>query len=300
MPAFYVKENSEGVYVVVDGKQRIETLFDFIDNKFKLGKLSILKDHARRCFSDLPPIEQNKIEDCTLTVNVIKAPTSDRVTFDLFDRVNRGGTNLNNQEMRNALYQGTSTRLVDELAQNDMFLLATERIIPAKHMKDRYLIIRFLAFYLWNEHLSIEVGSGKKIDYKSNLEDFLGETMSFLNDYNFEDELIENLKAVFKECMYHAAEYLIPLGGFRLPIVEGKRKRPINMAFFESFSYLMAKMSSINKGKVHKAYSSMVGNEDYVDSLTNSIDSRRQTIVRYNLINNYLRNTECDAGQIQD
>ena len=36
LPAFYVKENPEGVYVVVDGKQRLSTLFDFIDGKFKL------------------------------------------------------------------------------------------------------------------------------------------------------------------------------------------------------------------------------------------------------------------------
>lgn len=155
LPAFYVKENPEGVYVVVDGKQRLGTLFDFIDNKFKLEGLSILKNHIKRYFSDLSLIEQNKIEDYTLTINVIKAPTSDRVTFDLFSRVNRGGTNLNNQEMRNALYQGTSTRLIDELAQNDNFLRATEYTIPSKHMKDRYLVIRFLAFYLWNEHLSI-------------------------------------------------------------------------------------------------------------------------------------------------
>lgn len=295
LPAFYVKESPEGVYVVVDGKQRLGTLFDFIDNKFKLEKLSILKNHVKCYFSDLSPIEQNKIEDYTLTINVIKAPTSDRVTFDLFDRVNRGGTNLNNQEMRNALYQGTSTKLIDELALNDNFLRATERTIPSKHMKDRYLIIRFLAFFLWNEHLSIDIESEQKLEYKSNLEDFLGKTMSFLNGLSSQDELIECLKVVFNECMYYAAEYVIPLGGFRLPSEEGKQKRPINMAFFESFSYLIAKMGNVNEREVRKAYSLMMDNSEYVNSLTYSVDSRKQTHLRYDMINTYLRNTECDA-----
>ncbi len=296
LPAFYVKENPEGVYVVVDGKQRLETLFDFIDNRFKLEKLSILKDHDKHNFSDLSPIEQNKIEDYTLIINVIKAPTSDRVTFDLFDRVNRGGTNLNNQEMRNALYQGTSTKLIDELALNLHFLHATEKAIPAKHMKDRYLILRFLAFYLWNEHLSEDIDSEQKLDYKSNMEDFLGKTMLFLNKFNFQDEIIEHLKIVFDECMEHAAEYVLPLGGFRLPTEKDKTyKRPINMAFFESFSYLLAKMSNINECEVRKAYTSMIRNNVYVKSLTYSVDSRQQTFLRYDEIKTYLRNTGCNA-----
>ncbi|MCE9139257.1 DUF262 domain-containing protein, partial [Bacteroides thetaiotaomicron] len=81
-------------------------------------------------FADLTPLEQNKIEDCSLTLHVIKAPTSDRVTFDLFDRVNRGGTRLNNQEMRNALYQGNATKLINRLAKKEAFVEATEGSIP--------------------------------------------------------------------------------------------------------------------------------------------------------------------------
>lgn len=291
LPAFYVKENPEGVYVVVDGKQRLSTLFDFIDGKFKLEGLSILKDHVKSYFSDLSPIEQNKIEDYTLTINVIKAPTSDRVTFDLFDRVNRGGTNLNNQEMRNALYQGTSTRLIDELAENMNFLDATENTIPPKHMKDRYLILRFLAFYMWNEHLSVDIETGLRLEYKSNLEDFLGKTMAYLNNLTSQDKLIARLRIVFNDCMYYAAKYVVPLGGFRLPSDGGRQKRPINMAFFESFSYLIAKMDEVNENHVREVYFSILSNKEYVNSLTYSVDSRKQTYLRYEIIKSYLKKT---------
>ncbi|MGG6545981.1 UNVERIFIED_CONTAM: DUF262 domain-containing protein, partial [Prevotella sp. 15_C9] len=148
--------DEKGVYLIVDGKQRLSTLFSFINNEFALDKLTILKDKNGSRFADLTPLEQNKIEDCSLTLHVIKAPTSDRVTFDLFDRVNRGGTRLNNQEMRNALYQGNATKLINRLAKKELFVEATEGSIPDNHMKDRYLVLRFTAFYLWQQHITID------------------------------------------------------------------------------------------------------------------------------------------------
>ena len=65
------------------------------------------------------------IEDTQLVVQIIKYPTKDRVRFDIFDRVNRGGTPLNKQEMRNALYQGAATKLLKDLSEMDSFQKAT-------------------------------------------------------------------------------------------------------------------------------------------------------------------------------
>lgn len=289
IPVFYVRENADGVYIVVDGKQRLTTLFDFINGKFALDKLSILKGYRGRRFSDLSPLDQNKIEDCSLSLNVIKAPTSDRVMFDLFDRVNRGGTRLNNQEMRNALYQGNSTRLIDELSKNIEFKAATEDSISSKHMKDRYLVLRFLAFYMWQEKVTRDVETDEILDYKSNIEDFLGKTMSFLNALTEKDELLVALREVFVNSMRRAKELILPLGGFRLPSVEGKNKRPINMAFFESLGFLLAKCDNITMQQASVIYDKLLSNEDYVRSITHSVDSRKQIYVRYKIIRNIIR-----------
>ena len=43
LPIFYLKQMDNATYVIVDGKQRLSTLFDFIDNKFVLKSLKILK-----------------------------------------------------------------------------------------------------------------------------------------------------------------------------------------------------------------------------------------------------------------
>ena len=110
LPLIYVKEDDKGVYIIVDGRQRLTTLFQFMNHEFSLQKLTILTSLNGAYFSEstkngtkfetyLTQAQQSKIEDCPLTLHVIKPPTHDRVTFDLFDRVNRGGTRLNNQEM---------------------------------------------------------------------------------------------------------------------------------------------------------------------------------------------------------
>ncbi|WP_347030827.1 DUF262 domain-containing protein, partial [Bacteroides intestinalis] len=245
-----------------------------------------LKDKNGSRFADLTPLEQNKIEDCSLTLHVIKAPTSDRVTFDLFDRVNRGGTRLNNQEMRNALYQGNATKLINRLAEKEVFVEATEGSIPDNHMKDRYLVLRFTAFYLWQQHITIDPDTHEPLDYRSNVEDFLGKTMRFLNQLEPENGLFKELDNRFTRAMELAIQ-LLPSGGFRLPSSPGK-KRPINMAFFESFSYLLSRLNGEGEQfhrQVQDTYMQLMCNDAYLDSLTRSVDSGKQTYKRYEIIN---------------
>lgn len=290
IPVFYVKENANGVYVVVDGKQRLTTLFDYIDNKFPLDKLSILKGYKGRRFSDISPLDQNKIEDCTLTLNVIKAPTSDRVTFDLFDRVNRGGTRINNQEMRNALYQGNATTLINKLAKLPAFVKATDGAATAKHMKDRLLVLRFLSFYMLQEGISKDTEDNSILTYKSNIEDFLGKNMSFLNSLDATDPLFKELEKTFEDTMTAANEYILPLGGFRLPSSLNKQKRPLNMAFFESLGYLIAKHKFSSASEATSIYNELLNSPEYLSSITKSVDSSRQIQTRYNQINDILDN----------
>lgn len=286
LPLIYVKEDEKGVYVIVDGKQRLSTLFSFINNEFALEKLTILKNKNGFRFDKLTPLEQNKIEDCSLTLHVIKAPTSDRVTFDLFDRVNRGGTRLNNQEMRNALYQGNATKLINRLAEKEAFVEATEHSIPANHMKDRYLVLRFVAFYLWQQHVTIDPDTDGPLDYRSNVEDFLGKTMRFLNRLEPENGLFKELDTRFTRAMEFAIR-LLPSGCFRLPSSPGK-KRPINMAFFESFSYLLSRLNGEGEQlhyQIQEVYMQLICDAAYLDSLTRSVDSGKQTEKRYKIIN---------------
>lgn len=152
LPFIYVTENREAELIVVDGRQRLTALFEFMDNDYSLGQgLQILTNLRGKKFSELTPLMQGVIEDYQLATHIIKPPTSDLVLIDIFDRVNRGGTSLSNQEIRNALYQGESTKLLTRLSNSRSFLIATENSIKKERMKDKYLILRYLAFYLWRK-----------------------------------------------------------------------------------------------------------------------------------------------------
>lgn len=98
---------------------------------------------------------------------IIEPPTPERVKYDIFDRVNRGGTQLNHQEMRNALYQGHSTKLLEKFSRSDSFKQATGNGVKAARMRDRYIILRFFAFYM-------QKTGDLKFNYRSNIGEFRG------------------------------------------------------------------------------------------------------------------------------
>lgn len=233
LPFLYLNETKDGKLVVIDGRQRLTTFFKFLKNSFKLKELRILEDLNGMYFSDLDEKLQANLEDFQLFAQVIKPPTPDRVKFDIFDRVNRGGTVLNNQEMRNALYQGKSTELLKFLSQSQAFKSATSESISPKRMNDRYIILRFLSFYLWKKEL-LKDANGDPVQYKADLDDFLGKSMEFLNGLSAAE--IEELKYKFTLTMTNN-QLIFNDEAFRRPSKGGRRK-PINMILFESFGYL--------------------------------------------------------------
>lgn len=242
IPIIYLFQTKDALIQVVDGRQRIGAVIDFMNNKFKLTELKIIKNIKDKKFADLEPIQQRKIEDYQIDTYLIQPPTPERVKFDIFDRVNRGGTKLNNQEMRNALYQGQSTRLLKELSELESFKNATDNSIKPKQMKDRYIILRFIGFYLY---FSKQLNG---IEYKSNTDDFLAEVMQFLNKSDF--TTIVRLKDIFDKTMQFAYENF---GNdvFRFSNEGHSSKRPINMALFECLSFAFT-LCVKNNTKINK------------------------------------------------
>ena len=125
LPIFYFNRDEDGVLIVVDGRQRLGALFDFMNDKYALKDLKVLSSNFEKKFSMLDQIYQSKIEDYQLLAYEIMPETPESVLFNIFDRVNRGGTKLNKQEIRNALYQGKSTALLKEFVNTDLFITAT-------------------------------------------------------------------------------------------------------------------------------------------------------------------------------
>lgn len=292
LPIFYYNEDKKGRLIVIDGRQRLTALFEFMDNKFKLNGLKILKHLNGKSFHDLDPIMQNKIEDYQIMAHVIKPPTPDRIIFDIFDRVNRAGTKLNKQEIRNALYQGNATLLLKYLNQHDAFKQATDGAFEKdRRMKDSYIILRFIAFYLYFDKRLYkyyeEVGSYELYTYRGDIDEVLGLTMEYLNKAS-EEELRE-IEEVTINALEQVSFYL-GKNAFRLVDIDknGKvKKYPININIFENIMYAMTilpyKNESIRHG-VKTAFDDMKNSNEFRNSINNHRDSEIKVKARYDMI----------------
>ena len=111
VPVVYFSKTSSGKYEVIDGLQRLTSVFNFFDNKYKLQKLDIFKQHNGKHFKDLPIEVQNKLEDSILRSFELLDSQGD-IHFIVFERLNTGGVKLNDMEIRNCLYRGPLNSLI--------------------------------------------------------------------------------------------------------------------------------------------------------------------------------------------
>ncbi|MBT9775975.1 DUF262 domain-containing protein [Clostridium sp. MCC353] len=271
LPIFYFNQDKYGNLIVVDGRQRLGALFSFIDDEFKLSNLKILPEENNRKYSDLSPVLRGRIEDFQIQAHVILPPTPDRIKFDIFDRVNRGGVTLNKQEMRNALYQGEATRLLKRLIESEAFKNATGgAFLKEKRMKDRYLLTRFITFLLYKEQ-KIKDEKGERYLYKNDIDELLGNGMDTLNHMSQQEiQQIEQLVVETLEKSY----YYLGKDAFRL--TKGVKRTPINMNVFETVMYAIQYIPAGQKmllPKVEQEISQLLNSAEFRDNIGNHRDS---------------------------
>lgn len=271
LPIFYFTQDKYGKLIVVDGRQRLTALFEYMSDKYPLKNLKILPELNGKKFSKLAPVLQSRIEDFQIQAHVIMPPTPDRIKFDIFERVNRGGVQLNKQEIRNALYQGNATRLLGRIAGSDSFAKATgNAFAKEKRMKDRYLLTRFITFYLAKEN-EIYDDYGKPYIYKDDIDEFLGkglETVNRMSERELEG-LIEMIDETLAKSYYYLGE-----DAFRMNREE--RKSPINMNVFETVMFCMLWLPEQNvkiRDNVQRTVLEFINSDAFRSNIGNHRDS---------------------------
>ncbi|ASI92526.1 DUF262 domain-containing protein [Vibrio mediterranei] len=271
IPVIYLFENELGIRQIIDGKQRTTALKRFINNEFALKHLQMLPSLNNHHFDDIPLLLQSKLEDYQLNVYVIQPPTPEYVKFNIFERVNRGGMNLNKQEMRHALYQGKATKLIERIAESAEFANATGHGVNSERMRDRYLVLRFIAFYL----LILEK-LPKNIVYRSDIDTFLASVMTFINT-TAADSLIEEVEVWCITGMKRVYEVLGSDAYRFAPKYAGGNRRPVNMGLFEmlTFSFCYVDTDLIEYGsaqEIVEQYKADIDSEDYLSGSMDTVD----------------------------
>ena len=147
VPVIYLARNSENKFEVVDGQQRLSSVFDFIDGELELTGLEVRSDLNDCKYGELPEELQDKLTDSTISSIELSADTPRVAMRSMFERLNTNGTPLNAMEIRNCVYQGGLNDLIRELAELDDFKQCVNKSGLSRRMEDRELVLRFIAFY---------------------------------------------------------------------------------------------------------------------------------------------------------
>ncbi len=204
IPAFYLSQDVDGNYQVVDGIQRLTVIKDFVDNKFKLKNLEYLTTLEGRWFRNpskpsshsISAMYSGRIEDTQLFFNIIDPATPEQVKYDIFRRINTGGKTLNAQEIRNCLSSVKTRQLLKDMVELESFLQATRRSVNRTRMADKEMALRFVAFYLLDTHKL------NALEYKGNMDDFLDQVTEVINKAN--DKLRSDIINAFDNAMNNA------------------------------------------------------------------------------------------------
>lgn len=139
IPPLFLFEKDYNQYEIMDGRQRLEAISEFLENKYALYGMEFWPELQGKRFSDLPGTIQRGLLRRTINAVVLLAETSrSDDAFDirliLFRRLNTGGVRLNPQELRNALYPGQFNKALHELSREDLFTAVWK--IPKKTPKE--------------------------------------------------------------------------------------------------------------------------------------------------------------------
>lgn len=235
LPAFYVDATNEDEdqWLVVDGLQRLSALKHFVnDKKLKLCGLEYLKELEGKTYDQLERRYQRRIEETQVTVYLIEKGTPPEVKYNIFKRINTGGSPLSPQELRHALNPGKATKFLAKLANCQEF----QEVIDLsdskkKRMDDREFVLGFLAFSLTSYE-----------SYQDGARDlFLNQGLVKGNKLS-ETEL-DNIENDFKRAMSAVGD-IFGQNGFRKISYKKPRKYPVNKALFETWSVNLSKLSS--------------------------------------------------------
>ena len=197
VPAVYLyTERDSQKYLIIDGQQRLKSIFYFFSGyfgaqennrrlPFRLKGLSHDSEFSGKAFDTLHESEQGWLKNSTLRTFTVKQlePDDDRSMYQIFERLNTGGTSLTSQEIRDCVYYGELAK-----ALRDINLLENWRKILGKpgldsRKRDVELILRFLAM--------------------QNIDEYRKPMKLFLNNYmkqnqNIESEELKKLEHVFE------------------------------------------------------------------------------------------------------
>ncbi|MEN4534118.1 DUF262 domain-containing protein [Pantoea agglomerans] len=296
VPVVYLAEEKDGTFSVIDGQQRLTSLFRFIkhdelNNVFPAGALTpltlenlkILPELNGKNYNQLDRGFKSSISKRPIRCIVVLNDSDETLKFEVFERLNTGSAQLTAQEIRNCVYRGSYNKLLKSMAEYPKFkeLIA----IPSaddKAMKASELVLRFLAYR--------ELTS--QTDYSDNYAEYLNLHMDENKELSQTKE--DNIRNIFESTVDLIYDTLGPGVAFRKPkdrndATQGFYKNLINGSIYESqmVAFSRAFENGITNDLHDKAFSAF-RDDDYWNSLFQGTSKKNKALKRSQKLTEFL------------
>jgi uncharacterized protein with ParB-like and HNH nuclease domain len=223
---FLAKDKETFNFIIVDGLQRLMTLYYFRIGSFPSGKRFALKGvdpHFNGLsYETLPMHDRRNFDDYTIHATIVSESDNSNRMFHIFERLNTSGTPLTSQEIRSALYHGPLNLLLKRLVNEEAWRALCDK--SNLRMESEELILRFIALHYDLRH-------------------FRGSMKEFLNHFMYRNRSLDIIsEADVSNTFIDTMEYLLSAIGSDA----FKMGRVFNYSFFDAVSY----SGSMSKGIV--------------------------------------------------
>lgn len=272
VPGIFLVRQPSNRFLVLDGQQRLRTLQAYYNGIHK-GKEYSLRgvqgDFEGRSYQQLEDNDRRRLDDSIIHATILRQETPEsgagsnsEAVYTIFERLNTGGSPLQAQEIRIALYSGSFLMGIAELNDNSSWrILYGNR---SKRYKDHELILRVLA--LFEDHAA-----------------YRRPVKGFLNDYIERNQDRQLVGSALANNFLAAAQFLADVVGraaFR-PV------RSLNAAVLDSVMVgLMRRVgqgSPLDATELGAAYQDLVVNPDYQAATTSSTAAEETVAARISL-----------------
>lgn len=277
VPGIFLVQQRDKRYLVLDGQQRLRTLVHFYDGTVG-GHVYSLKDVAKDLrgltYKTLDETQRRAIDNSFIQAIVVRTdgtPASLESIYQIFERLNSGGTQLTGHEIRVALYAGPLIDFVAGLNRLTGWRSLYGPLSP--RLRDQELILRILALF-------ITPGT-----YRRPLKKFLNDFAGANRDCSTLDT--NGLKMAFEA----ACQCLLPTPG---PSAFRHTGRQVNVAMTEAVMVgIMRRLETGTKPSaegVVAALQHLAKDAEFVDAIT------RATADEENVRLRMARSTQAFAG----
>ncbi|GEN28885.1 hypothetical protein HVA01_25310 [Halovibrio variabilis] len=256
IPPIFVAEDDDGRWEVVDGLQRISTIFAFFGllesmpekNNSTLTQGEIVKELEGVTIDSMPIKLKTTIKRSVCRVEIVKWDSKEDIRYELFNRLNTGSSPLSDQEIRNCIFRAYDVdlnKILKEIAQLPEF---ESLISPSDTKKEQMFLEELSLRYFAFKYLTKE--------FKTTVPQFLTEFMQSVSKgeilFDLEEEkesFVELIKILNNK---YGKGVFRPKGNFALHI-------------FDSISYALPKVMD-----------DFSGNQDHIFSLIDKLQSDQE------------------------